>query len=261
MQDIFNYTEVPYLQEILNFLPINPVDEEDVIGYINNVSNLVMVNYKYEQYQFAYFGIHLLYMTFIYCSAWKISQIKPERYKDVIVFARSYNGREKDLKIEDAESIFSYSLIPEKDIAKIFNIIELDKSQISFVGNLVDARNEMAHASGKFDILTSEGFDSKVHSIFISIKNIHKGMENVIKVWYKKMLLKYCDGKLDGYDAPSDIITELMIQSFKLSVKELLFCSKISLKDLIASNMEYKEKLQEFKNSICNYCNEMEYID
>ncbi|MDD3034688.1 MAG: hypothetical protein PHT25_08845, partial [Bacteroidales bacterium] len=40
-----------------------------------------------------------------------------------------------------------------KDIAKLFKIIELDNSQISMVGNLVDTRNEMAHASGIIEIL------------------------------------------------------------------------------------------------------------
>ena len=122
MVEEIDYTEVPYLQEILNYLPINPDDEEDINSYVNNVTNLIAVNYKYEQYQFAYFGVHLLYMTYIYCTAWQISQIIPDRYQDVIVFARPYSGREKDLKIEDANSIFAYSLLPEKDIAKLFKI-------------------------------------------------------------------------------------------------------------------------------------------
>ena len=145
MIEEIDYTEIPYIQEILNFLPINPEDEEDVINYIQNITNLIAVNYKYGQYQFAYFGIHLLYMTYVYCVAWKISQIEPDRYKDAIVFARPYNGRERDFKIEDADSIFSYSLMPEKEIAKLFRIIGLDKSQISVVSNLVEMRNEMAH--------------------------------------------------------------------------------------------------------------------
>ena len=37
MFDAVDYTEVPYLQEILNFLPINPDDEEDVIASIAKV--------------------------------------------------------------------------------------------------------------------------------------------------------------------------------------------------------------------------------
>lgn len=119
LSDVVDYTEVPYLQEILNYLPIDPADEENVSSYIQNITNLIAVNYKYEQYQFAYFGLHLLYMTYIYCTAWKIGQIEPDRYKDASVFARPYNGRERDLKIEDANLIFAYSLILEKDIERL----------------------------------------------------------------------------------------------------------------------------------------------
>ena len=49
MVDTVDYTDVPYLQEILNFLPINPDDEEDVINYVQNITNVVAVNYKYSQ--------------------------------------------------------------------------------------------------------------------------------------------------------------------------------------------------------------------
>ena len=152
MTDIFDSSEVPYLQDIINYLPIDPIDEEDVITYIENITNLITVNYKYGQYQFAYFGLHLLYMTYIYCTVWKIGRILPERYSDAVVFARTYSNREKDMDIDNIGTIFQYSLIPEKDISKIFKIIDLDKSQISNVGILVDVRNEMAHASGKFEI-------------------------------------------------------------------------------------------------------------
>ena len=133
MSDMIDYTAVPYIQEVLNYLPINPTDEEDVNSYIKNITNLIAVNYKYGQYQFAYFGMHLLYMTYIYCTAWKIGQIDADRYKDAIVFARAYSGRESDLNIEDADSVFAYSLMPEKEIAKLFKIIDLDKSQISVI--------------------------------------------------------------------------------------------------------------------------------
>ncbi|MBQ2717264.1 MAG: hypothetical protein IJF75_01520 [Clostridia bacterium] len=260
MSDTIDYTEVPYLQDILNFLPIDPDDEEDVIGYIENISNLVAVNYKYGQYQFAYFGVHLLYMTYIYCTAWKIAQIEPERYKDAIVFARSYSGREKDLKIEDVESIFSYSLMPEKDIAKLFSIIELDKSQITRVSNLVDTRNEMAHASGKFEILTSDSFDATVNSVYTSMNNIHKSMDKLIRKWYKQVLLSFCAGEYDGYDNPKDFIFEQMIQSFKLSTNELLVCNEMSVSGLITEHRGYEQKLKAFKKAITTYCQDMGYI-
>ena len=259
MSDVVDYTEVPYLQEILNFLPINPDDEEDVINYIQNITNLVAVNYKYGQYQFAYFGIHLLYMTYIYCTAWKISQIEPERYKDAIVFARAYSGREKDLKIEDAESVFAYSLMPEKDIARLFKIIELDKSQISVVSDLVDTRNEMAHASGKFEILTEDSFDVKVNGLLTSMK-IHRNMDRPIRKWFQQVLLSFCAGEYEGYDKPQDFVFEQMIQSFKLSTNELLVCNEMSVSALITAHRGYQAKLKEFKKAVTEYCHELGYI-
>lgn len=260
MSDVVDYTEVPYLQEILNFLPINPDDEEDVINYIQNITNLVAVNYKYGQYQFAYFGIHLLYMTYIYCTAWKISQIEPERYKDAIVFARAYSGREKDLKIEDAESVFAYSLMPEKDIARLFKIIELDKSQISVVSDLVDTRNEMAHASGKFEILTEDSFDVKVNGLLTSMKTIHRNMDRPIRKWFQQVLLSFCAGEYEGYDKPQDFVFEQMIQSFKLSTNELLVCNEMSVSALITAHRGYQAKLKEFKKAVTEYCHELGYI-
>ena len=260
MIEEIDYTEIPYIQEILNFLPINPEDEEDVINYIQNITTLIAVNYKYGQYQFAYFGVHLLYMTYVYCVAWKIGQIEPDRYKDAIVFARPYNGRERDFKIEDTDSIFSYSLMPEKEIAKLFRIIGLDKSQISVVSNLVEMRNEMAHASGKFEILTEDIFDAKVSNLITSMKNIHRCMDTLIRKWYEQVLISFCKGEYEEYDNPKDIIAEQMIQSFKLSTNELLVCNEMSVSSLITAHRGYQAKLKDFKKAIADHCKEMGYI-
>ena len=258
--DSVDYTEVPHLQEILSYLPINPEDEEDIVNYVQNITSLIAVNYKYGQYQFSYFGVHLLYMTYIYCTAWKIGQIEPNRYKDAIVFARAYNGRERDLKIEEVDSVFAFSLMPEKDIAKLFRIIELDKSQISLVGDLVDTRNEMAHASGKFDILTEESYDAKVSSILSSISVIHRCMNSLIRKWYGQVLLSFCKGEYEGYDDPKDVIVEQMIQTFKLSTNELLICNEMSVSGLITEHRGYEAKLKAFKKELKEYCQEMDYI-
>lgn len=261
MSDPIDYTEVPHLQDILDYLPINPNDEEDVGNYIRNITNLVTINYKYEQYQFAYFGIHLLYMTYIYATAWKIAQIEPERYKYAIVFARPYSGREKDLKIEDADSIFAYSLLPEKDIAKLFKIIGLDPSQISVVADIVDTRNEMAHASGKFEILTEEGYDAKVNSVISSMAAINKCMDKLIRKWYGQVLISFCKNEYEGYDNAKDLISEQIVQSFKVSANELIVCNEMSMSTLITEHRGYEKKLKEFKKEMTNYCKDMGYLE
>ena len=260
VQDTVDFTEVPHLQETLSYLPINPEDEEDIVNYVQNITNLIAVNYKYGQFQFAYFGVHLLYMTYIYCTAWKIGQIEPERYKDAIVFARAYNGRERDFRIEEADSVFVYSLMPEREIAKLFKIIELDKSQISLVGDLVDTRNELAHASGKFEILTEDSFDAKVSSVLSSMSVIHRCMTKLIRKWYGQVLVSFCKGEYEGYVDPKDIIDEQMIQSSKLSTKELLVCNEMSVSSLITEHRGYEAKLKGFKKALEAFCIENGYI-
>lgn len=256
----FDYSEVSYLQEIMNYLPIDPEDEEDVVGYIHNITNLIVVNYRYEQYQFAYFGLHLLYMTYIYSTAWKISHIESDRYKDAIVFARAYNGREHDLKIEDAESIFAFSLMPEKDISKLFKIIDLDRKEISIVCDLVDSRNDMAHASGKIQLSTVDSFDIKARNILESIKHIHKCAEKMIRKWYAQVLISFCKGEYEGYREPIDLIAEYMIQSFNLSINELLICNDMSVSYLITEHRGYEKKLKSFKKTLSEYCKNAGYI-
>lgn len=260
MEDAFDYSEIPCLLEVLNYLPINPNEEEDVVGYINNITDLIAINYKYGQYQFSYFGLHLLYMTYIYSVAWKISQIEGERYRDAIVFARAYNGRERDLKIEEAESIFSFSLLPEKEISKLFKIIDLDRKEITVVCDLVDSRNDMAHASGKIQLATSDGFEVKASNILESMKNIHKCLEKLIRRWYAQVLISFCKGEYEGYDQPLDLITEYMIQTYNLSIKELLVCNEMSISSLITEHRGFEKKLKLFKKSLFDYCKEAGYI-
>lgn len=262
-QDFADYGDIPDLQAILNFLPIDPDDKEDINNYVKNITATVYTNYKNGHYQFAYFGVHLLYMTYIYCTAWKIGRIESQRYKDAVIFARSYSGREKELDIEEASSVFAYSLMPEKDIAKLFRIINLDKSRIAEVGNIVETRNDMAHASGKFEIISQETFEAKIHSILSSMRMIHKNMATLIKKWYSDILLQFCSGQYNDYSDQEfdDFIYEQMIQTFKISINELLLCNSMSLKKLIATNLGYKNKLRTLKNSLNVYCVEKGYTE
>ena len=75
MTDFPDMIEIPHLQDMLEYLPMNPSDEENIAVYTQNITNLIAVNYKYEQYQFSYFGFHLLFMTYIYCINFSITHI------------------------------------------------------------------------------------------------------------------------------------------------------------------------------------------
>jgi hypothetical protein len=193
-------------------------------------------------------------MTYIYFTVWKISKVIPSRYEDATVFVQAYRG--SGLDFLNIESIFEYSHVPEKELPKIFRLIGLDGGQLGNISGLVDARNDMAHASGRFEIPNDMEFASKANSICTSIRNIHKCMINQIKFWYQDILLKYCSGEFRAYadNNDKDFIFEQMIQNFNLSVNELLVCNEMSIHKLTVANPAIRDKLGFFKKSLKTYC-------
>ena len=74
------------------------------------------------------------------------------------------------------------------------------------------------------------------------------------------MLLSFCKGEYEGYEDPKDVIAEQMIQTFKLSINELLVCNEMSVSGLITEHRVYEAKLKAFKKALKEYCQEMGYI-
>jgi len=253
-----DFTDVPYLEEMLEYLPIDATDKEDVPAYLKNIIDSVLLNYSGGQYQFAYFGLHLLYMTYVYFSVKKISAIIPDRYKDAVIFAKPYRGRKMDF--HELDSVFEYSLVAERELPLILKTIGLDDGQIGKIGGLVDSRNDMAHAKGRFTILTEENFEVSANGICDSVRNIHNCMDKQIRAWFKDVLLQYCNNEFEAYEDINDIIEEQMIQGFNLSVQELLVCNKMSVTPIIVERTEFKYSLNKFKNTLKQYCERQGYV-
>ena len=85
-------------------------------------------------------------------------------------------------------------------------------------------------------------------------------MDKLIRKWFSNVLLSFCQGGYDGYDNPKDVISEQMIQSFKLSANELLVCNEMSVSGLITAHRDYQTKLKDFKKAIFDHCQEVGYI-
>lgn len=85
-------------------------------------------------------------------------------------------------------------------------------------------------------------------------------MDKLIRKWYTQVLLSFCQGEYDGYENPKDVIYEQMVQSFKLSMNELLICNEMSVSTLITEHRGFREKLKGFKKAVSDHCQEMGYI-
>lgn len=85
-------------------------------------------------------------------------------------------------------------------------------------------------------------------------------MNESIRKWYSEILISFCAGEFSDYKEARDLLTEHMIQSFKLSLNELLICNEMSVNSLVTQHRGYQTKLKQFKKTISDYCQEMGYI-
>lgn len=237
--------------EILDFLPI---DDLEVNDYVRPLYNSAFVTHEKEEYQFSYFAMHLIFMTYIYLTVWKISQFHKDKYEHSLLFARPYNGKEVDFK--EIKTIFDFSHLPEKDIFEFFTLIGLDNGYIKSTKKLIDYRNDMAHATGKIQIYSVEKFDDAIREILNVTKKIHEKLSLTIKAWYKDVLLNYAkNGLTEDYATPTDFITVEFINILSFSKKDLEICkdfglSKFKNRDDFDLTPEEIEKIKEFHEAV-----------
>lgn len=214
--------------EILDYLPI---DDLEVNDYINPLFKSALVTFEKEEYQFSYFALHLIFMTNIYSSIWKIGQFHKERYEDSLLFARPYNGCEVNFK--DIKSVFEFSHLPEKDIFEFFSLIGVENSYIKSIKGLIDTRNQMAHATGKFQISSVENFNSAIRELVSVLENLQSKLNLTIRDWYKGELLHFANNTLaEDYPTLTDYINNVFLNRFGFSKKDLTACYEFGLNKL-----------------------------
>jgi hypothetical protein len=227
--------------EIAEYLPIDDVEISD---YVKPLFDSASVTFEREQYQFSYFAVHLIFMTYIYSTVWKIGQFHKANYENSLLFARPYKGSNANFK--EVKSIFEYSLLPEKDIFEFFSLIGLDNTYIQSTKKLVDYRNEMAHATGKIQIASSEKYDDAINEILNVVAKINECLSLTIREWYKEELLYYAKHDLTvQYSSPIDYIDSVFVSGLSFSQRELLVC-----KDFGLNKLKNRDKSELSRNEI-----------
>ncbi len=253
------------MEEVYQLLDYLPIDDAEINNYVNPLFNSAQVTYDKEQYQFSYFAVHLIFMTYIYLTVWKISQFHKEKFEHSLLFARPYNG--SDVNLKQVRSIFDYSHLPEKDIFELFSLIGLDNGYIKSTKKLIDSRNDMAHATGKIQILDMRHFDDAIAGLLGVCLTIQKNMDETIKKWYKNKLLDFAkSGVLEEKTLPADFIDEILIGNLSFSKKDLFACSECGIsrfKDRREYNFEENEyeRLNNLHEAIKKKYYEIEGID
>ena len=253
------------MEEVYDILEYLPIDDVEVNDYVSPLFNSASVTYEKEQYQFSYFAVHLIFMTYIYSTVWKIGQFHKDDYEHSLLFARPYNG--SDVNLKEIKSVFDFSHLPEKDIFEFFALIGLENGYIKSTKKLIDYRNEMAHATGRFQIASEENYESAISEILNVTAKIHEKLSLTIRDWYREELIYYAKNELsEQYSSILDYINNIFINRLSFSQRELLVCkefglSKLKNRDESGLSREEIERVVKFHKIVKEKYNEIAGIE
>jgi len=169
--------------KILEYLPYSykTIQEEE---YINFLWDAFYANYEKEKYQFAFIGYHMLFMSFVYFSIWKI---KINRKKD---FAKALIGFNKDCErnMINASSPFTFSEINESNIFRFFKLVGCGNDKIGEFTRLVKDRNNIAHSNGNIFFNSQESLDEKINEVLGCTNKIQENIKCITKNTFKDFL-------------------------------------------------------------------------
>ena len=246
-----------YLYKISKFFPIGDLGIND---YFTRLSATINANYDNGEFQFSYFGIHLILMTNLYSIVWQISKMAPEKYEFSTFFARPFNGSK--IKFDNIESVFDFKDLPEKEVINFLYIIGLDKNELTIVRNQIEKRNNMAHASGTYSILDESNFEIEINNVLLILEKCNKCIcSNLLLYEYGKLLYNKFVGK-DNIERSViiDFIDEVLIDDLSLSYEEINYITKIGKNKLCSlfknTGIEQYNDLKKAHSLIQKMCKE-----
>ena len=209
-----------------SYLPIsfkNPSERD----YITFLWDTFEKNYTNGIYQFAFLAYHMLLMSFIYFSIWRIRQTCPQDFeKGLIGFARD----EKDMLA--ATSPFAFSIVNERAILGFLKLIGCDTAKVRGYKKFVGDRNKAAHANGNIFLSTKEALDDKIADIMRAVDQIRTHSKPIIEHHYREFLRESHDPDEREFAEATDQIREVLIHGNYMSQKDIEFCVNCDISSL-----------------------------
>ncbi len=213
--------------ELLEYLPLSFKTESEQ-EYIAFLWNAFETNYAQGNYQFAFLPYHMLTMCCVLFNIWQIRQTEPAD------FAKAMVGFNKDVEREllAATSPFTFWRVNESIVFRFLKLIGCDNSQIGKYAELVQDRNNVAHANGNIFYSDGAALDRKISEILRVVAEIERHSKPVIERCYEKFLLEGADPEMREYADDVDQIREVLIHEHYFSRKDIGICLAFDLAPL-----------------------------
>jgi len=204
---------------ILDYLPYSYKSPQEG-EYIIFLWETFLANYEKQKCQFAFIAYHMLFMSFVYFSIWKI---KINKEKD---FAKALIGFSKDHEnnMLNASSPFSLSKIKESIVFRFLKLVGCNNAKIGEFTKIVKARNDISHSNGNIFFNSQDAVDEKINEVLESVEEIQEHTKEIIDNVFRCFLVNSWDSEVREFSNDTDQIREILIHQNYLSKKDIGDC-------------------------------------
>jgi len=204
---------------ILDYLPYSYKSPQEG-EYIISLWETFLANYEKQKYQFAFIAYHMLFMSFVYFSIWKI---KMNKEKD---FAKALIGFSKDQEntMLNASSPFSFSKIKESSVFRFLKLVRCNNAKIGEFTKIVKVRNDITHSNGNIFFDRQDTVDEKINEVLKSVEEIQGHTKEIIDNVFMLFLMDSWDAEVRQFSDDADQIREILIHQNYLSKKDVGDC-------------------------------------
>lgn len=186
-------------------------------------------NYKSEKYEFSGLAFHLLYMSFISFSVWRIRSIREHDFKQGLIGFLP----DAENKLLTADTPFKfYETLKESQIFRFLKLIGCENDQVGEFSKFVKHRNKIAHPSGTVFFNDRVTIETEISEILQEVAHIHQHMCPIVQEVYVHFLEESANPEEWEYADPLQEIEANLIHRNYLSQKDIDICLDLDITSL-----------------------------
>lgn len=242
--------DTTFLMDLLSYFPLDKVSISagSYDQYLFDLQKTVIDNYEKGNYQVSYFYAHLIFMSHVYYCVERAYHLRPERMKDIFYPINSYRGREDKPDIEHYRSVYEFSKIPEKEIFKVFRIMEMDDQQIKDMSSYISSRDNFAHATGEGNI-SEDALIQNVRTIKGNMDSLHRIFCPDLRTLYIQYLLDFSE---EEYATVYESVFDFAMDN-AFSLADIGYLCNLGISSIRNENDNFKEKYRFVKKVHCTF--------
>jgi len=212
-----------WVEEIDRCLPIsfaNP-DEE---SYIDSLRETFELNYSNEKYEFAHLAFHLLYMSFVDCTVWKIRVTRETDFRNALI---GYHRIRENSILRSTSPFTLLRNIKEPNVFRFLKLIGCDNVHVGGFAQFTNRRNKVAHPEGSLFINHPNDMGWQISKILKEVNNIQTHILPVIQemfhrhsAWGQQKVNPKATGS-PRHSVPRDDDLDVFIQQNYLSLRDM----------------------------------------